>query len=47
MKHLLYLMTAVLFLAFLPGWGSDKEKGMNRPDQRKDLPRAAPPDSEK
>jgi hypothetical protein len=47
MKRLLALLMAVLLLVLAPGCGSDKEKGQNRPDLKKDLPRAAPPETEK
>jgi|GEM_PF-3241531 uncharacterized protein YcfL len=42
MKKLLYVLMAVLLLTLAPGCGSEREKGMNSPNQRKDLPRAAP-----
>ena len=42
MKRFLYVLMAVLVFALVPGCGSDKEKGMNRPDKKRDLPRAAP-----
>jgi hypothetical protein len=46
MKTFLYvLMMVVLFAA--TGCGGDKERGMNRPDQKRDLPRAAPPETGK
>ncbi len=47
MKTFSYVLMAALLLTLTPGCGSDKEKGMNRPDQRKDLPRAAPPENNK
>jgi hypothetical protein len=47
MKRLLVVLLLTLSVVVLPGCDNNKEKGMNRPDQRKDLPRAAPPDSEK
>ncbi|MHB1426065.1 MAG: hypothetical protein ACYC3I_23120 [Gemmataceae bacterium] len=37
-----YLLIAFLLLGLASGCGGDKEKGINRPDQKKDLPRAAP-----
>jgi hypothetical protein len=41
MKTLSYVFL-VLLLMLIPGCGSEREKGMNAPNQRKDLPRAAP-----
>jgi hypothetical protein len=32
----------VFVLALVSGCGDNKEKGMNRPERRHDLPRAAP-----
>ncbi len=47
MRSWVYLLLTALLLAVVPGCGSDKEKGMNRPDQKRDLPRTAPTDSDK
>jgi hypothetical protein len=47
MKTFAYLLLVLLPLIFVSGCSSDKDKGMNRPDQRKDLPRAAPSESNK
>jgi hypothetical protein len=43
MKTVAYVLMLVLLLVLVPGCGSDKERGMNSPNQKKDLPRAAPP----
>lgn len=37
----------VLLLLTATGCSGDKERGINRPDQKKDLPRAAPPEKTK
>ncbi|HZV03814.1 MAG TPA: hypothetical protein VE999_01875 [Gemmataceae bacterium] len=42
MKAFTYSLMLILLLVLTPGCGGDKEKGMNSPNQRKDLPRAAP-----
>ena len=42
MNRLFFFVLLGLALALLPGCGGDKDKGMNSPDKRKDLPRAAP-----
>jgi uncharacterized lipoprotein len=47
MKTLAYVLIPLLLLVLASGCGSDKERGMNRPDQKKDLPRAAPPETNK
>jgi hypothetical protein len=44
MKRIAYLLLMVLPLALLSGCGGDKDRGMNR---HKDLPRAAPTESNK
>jgi hypothetical protein len=46
MKPLLSLLMLILLLA-ATGCGGDKERGMNRPDQKRDLPRAAPSEKDK
>jgi hypothetical protein len=40
------VLMAVLLL-LVTGCGGDREKGMNSPNQRKDLPRAAPTEQNK
>jgi len=35
-------LVVFLLLSVVLGCGGDREKGMNSPNQRKDLPRAAP-----
>jgi hypothetical protein len=47
MKTYLYVLMTLLLLPLAAGCGSDKDKGINRPDQRKDLPRAAPSQNNK
>lgn len=47
MKHYSYLAMMLLLLILLPGCGGDREKDINSPNQRKDLPRAAPPEKNK
>jgi hypothetical protein len=42
MKLFTYSLMLALLLILTPGCSSDKERGQNRPDQKKDLPRAAP-----
>ena len=46
MKTVVHVLLMVLLLLLVPGCGSDKEKGMNSPNQKKDLPRAAPPEKD-
>jgi hypothetical protein len=47
MKTFSYVVIAMVLLALAPGCGDNKDKGINRPDQRKDLPRAAPSEDKK
>jgi hypothetical protein len=47
MKKFTLFMLCFSLLPFAVGCGGDKDRGMNRPDQRKDLPRAAPPEEKK
>lgn len=47
MKTLSYVLMLLLLLMLTPGCGGDREKGMNSPNQKKDLPRAAPPEKNK
>jgi hypothetical protein len=43
MKTVFAVLMMVFLLVLVPGCGSgDKEKGMNSPERRHDLPRAAP-----
>lgn len=46
MKPFLSLLMLLLLLA-ATGCGGDRERGMNRPDQKRDLPRAAPTEKDK
>jgi len=46
MKRILSLIMLLVLVA-ATGCGGDKERGMNRPDQKRDLPRAAPPETDK
>jgi hypothetical protein len=47
MKTFAYFLLTLLLLTLTSGCGNDKDKGMNRPNQRKDLPRAAPSENNK
>jgi len=47
MKPLFFLLFLLGILMVTPGCGSDRERGMNSPNQRKDLPRAAPTEKNK
>jgi hypothetical protein len=47
MKTITYSLMLILLLVLTLGCGGDKEKGMNSPNQRKDLPRAAPTEKDK
>jgi hypothetical protein len=47
MKIRLRLLLSLLLLSLALGCGGDREKGMNSPNQRKDLPRAAPTEKSK
>ncbi|HEY7428985.1 MAG TPA: hypothetical protein VH682_32440 [Gemmataceae bacterium] len=47
MKIFSYVLMMAALLVLLPGCGSDKEKGMNAPKNKKDLPRAAPTENNK
>ncbi len=47
MKPLSYVLMMLLLLTLMPGCGGDREKGMNSPNQKKDLPRASPPEKNK
>jgi hypothetical protein len=42
MKARSRLLLSLLLLSLALGCGGDREKGMNSPNQRKDLPRAVP-----
>jgi hypothetical protein len=41
------LALTVLLALFASGCGGDKDKDINRPDQKRDLPRAAPTETGK
>jgi hypothetical protein len=47
MKPLSYVLMMLLLLILTQGCSGDREKGMNSPNQKKDLPRAAPPEKNK
>jgi hypothetical protein len=47
MKRFLSALMLTLLLMATLGCSGDKERGMNRPDQKKDLPRVAPPTESK
>lgn len=47
MKTFAYALMMIVALLLVPGCGGDREKGMNSPNQRKDLPRAAPTEKNK
>ena len=47
MKTFAYVLLTLFVLTLTSGCGGDKDKGMNNPDKRKDLPRAAPPENNK
>jgi len=47
MKTFCYVLMILPLLVLTPGCGGEREKGMNSPNQRKDLPRAAPPEKNK
>jgi hypothetical protein len=47
MKKRLSVLLSILLLSLALGCGGDREKGMNSPNQRKDLPRAAPTEKSK
>ena len=47
MKRFTYALMLILLLVVTLGCSGDKERGMNRPDQKKDLPRVAPPTESK
>jgi hypothetical protein len=47
MKTCAYVLLAMFLLTLTSGCGGDKDRGMNRPDLRKDLPRTAPPEDKK
>jgi hypothetical protein len=42
MKTFLNVLLTAFVLVLVSGCGGDKDKGMNRPERRHDLPRAAP-----
>jgi hypothetical protein len=47
MKTFIYVIVSLLLLILASGCGGDREKGMNSPNQRKDLPRVAPTEKNK
>jgi hypothetical protein len=47
MKKCLCGLIALLLVSLALGCGSDREKGMNSPNLKKDLPRAAPTEKNK
>jgi len=47
MKLFTYALMLTFLLILTPGCTGDKERGINRPNQKKDLPRAAPPTDSK
>jgi hypothetical protein len=47
MKTCSYVRVLLVLMSFVLGCSGDREKGMNSPNQRKDLPRAAPTEKNK
>ncbi|HEY7328246.1 MAG TPA: hypothetical protein VH592_11425 [Gemmataceae bacterium] len=47
MKKCSCILAALLLVSLALGCGSDRERGMNSPNQKKDLPRAAPTEKSK
>ncbi len=47
MKRRSYVLVLLVLMSFLLGCSPDRDKGMNSPNQRKDLPRAAPTEKNK
>jgi hypothetical protein len=47
MKTFLYGLTVVMLLVLLPGCSGEKDKNLNSPDKRRDLPRSAPTENDK
>jgi len=47
MKTRSYALVLLLLMSFVLGCSGEREKGMNSPNQRKDLPRAAPTEKNK
>ncbi len=47
MKTRSYVLIVLVLMSFVLGCSPDREKGMNSPNQRKDLPRAAPTEKTK
>lgn len=47
MKRSSCSFVALVLLSLILGCGGDREKGMNSPNQKKDLPRAAPTEKNK
>jgi hypothetical protein len=47
MKTLSCVLFSLCLLMLVPGCSGEREKGMNSPNQRKDLPRAAPTEKNK
>jgi hypothetical protein len=47
MKTFVYIMMILVLVVSATGCGGDKERGINRPNQKKDLPRAVPTENTK
>ena len=47
MKTCTYALLLFFLLLLVAGCGGNREQGMNSPNQRKDLPRAAPTEANK
>ena len=47
MKRFTYALMLIFLLVLTPGCGGDKERGTKGPNQKKDLPRVAPPETKK
>jgi hypothetical protein len=47
MKTFMYVLMTMVLVVAATGCSGDKERGINRPDKTKDLPRAAPTENNK
>jgi len=47
MKLFSYVLMLTLLLVLTPGCNPDKDRGINRPNKKNDLPRAAPTENQK